>query len=79
LLGLEMFLGVLLGGGLGGLEGGFELSELAEGFDFVVVGVVGGREILFAVFEGLVEGLEGFFVAMELVEGVAAIALPSTA
>jgi hypothetical protein len=67
-------LGLELGGGFGDLEGGFELSELAEGGDFVVEGVGCGGAVLGAVLEGLVKGLECFFVAGKLVEGVAAIA-----
>lgn len=39
MLGLEAIAGVFFEGGLGGLEGGLVLFEVAEGFDLVVVGV----------------------------------------
>jgi hypothetical protein len=38
-LGLEAIAGIFFEGGLGGLEGGLVLLEVAEGFDVVVVGV----------------------------------------
>jgi hypothetical protein len=70
-LGLESIAGVFFEGGLGGLEGGLELSEVAEGFDLVVVGVGDAGICGAGGLEGLVEGLEGFLVLVELVEGVA--------
>jgi hypothetical protein len=67
-------LGLKFGVGFGDLESRFKVSELAERGNFVVEGVGCGGAVLGAVLEGLVEGLECFFVVSEFVESVAAIA-----